>query len=331
MNRPQRFRGLATDPGVQRKTSKAVIQRENKPKGPRLEEQFESICTAPVAPKDQRKVSLMRLVGRAHWENNRSSTEHQMSEQTLQSLLAERVTAFANSDKPVEIIDEQVKKMFISVIDNCFGRYGDMGKQVEEAIKSALPANLTEIFELTRYNAMIAAALKEKWENSGVEADMVRLAQKQIDEVLNKDALPEVISLQDLLEAFVEDHKESAAEEHWEAPDIRFQPSDYGGLHIYFDKKPKDHGISTYSRSTERSEYMLDNAIHISFDRYGKDRNEKGHEVGSVYAAKIDNEKISQTLKFRSPFEKMVAALYFGKSKIIVDCDEDEFSYGIYD
>ncbi|MBX9404557.1 hypothetical protein K5E40_02560 [Pseudomonas baetica] len=41
MNRPQRFRGLATDPGVQRKTSKAVIQRENKPKGPRLEEQLE--------------------------------------------------------------------------------------------------------------------------------------------------------------------------------------------------------------------------------------------------------------------------------------------------
>ena len=41
MNRPQRFRGLATDPGVQRKTSKAVIQRENKPKGPWLEEQFE--------------------------------------------------------------------------------------------------------------------------------------------------------------------------------------------------------------------------------------------------------------------------------------------------
>ncbi len=254
-----------------------------------------------------------------------------MSEQTLQALLAERVTAFANSDKPVEIIDEHVKKMFTSVVDNCFGRYGDMGKQVEDAIKAALPANLTEIFELTRYNALIAAALKDKWENSGVEADMVRLAQKQIDEVLHKDALPEVISLQDLLEAFVEDQKEEAAEEHWEAPDIRFQPSDYGGLHIYFDKKPKEHGVSSYSRSSERSEYMLDNAIHISFDRNGKDRDEKGREVGSVYAAKIENEKIRQTLRFRSTFEKMVAALYFGNSKIIVDCDEDEFSYGIYD
>jgi hypothetical protein len=62
MNRPQRFRGLATDPGVQRKAPRTVIQRENKPKGPRLEEQFESIRTAPVAPKDQRKVSLMHLV-----------------------------------------------------------------------------------------------------------------------------------------------------------------------------------------------------------------------------------------------------------------------------
>lgn len=254
-----------------------------------------------------------------------------MSEQTLQALLAERVTAFANSDKPVEIIDEHVKKMFTSVVDSCFGRYGDMGKQVEEAIKAALPANLTTIFELTRYNAMIAAALKEKWESSGVEADMVRLAQQQIDEVLNKDAMPEVISLQALMEAFVDDHKESAAEEHWEHPDIRFQPSDYGGLHIYFDKTPKDHGASTYSRSSERSEYMLGNAIHISFDRNGKDRDEKGQEVGTVYSAKIDGEKISQTLRFRSPFEKMVAALYFGSSKIVVDCDEDEFSYGIYD
>jgi hypothetical protein len=38
MNRPKRFRGLATDPGAQRKAPRTVIQRENKPKGPRLDE-----------------------------------------------------------------------------------------------------------------------------------------------------------------------------------------------------------------------------------------------------------------------------------------------------
>ena len=251
-----------------------------------------------------------------------------MSEQTLQQLLAERVTAFANSDKPVEIIDEHVKKMFSSVIDNCFGRHGEMGKQVEGAIKSALPANLSTVFELTRYNDMIAKALKDKWETSGVEADMVRRAQEAIDEVLTKDQMPEVISLQDLLEEFVDDHKESAAEEHWERPDIRFQESEYGGLHIYFDKKPKEESLHS---SRERSEFSLDNAIHISFDKRGKDRDDQGRQVGTVYAARIDSEKISQTLRFRSKFEKLLAALYFGASKILVDCDEDDFSYGIYD
>ena len=276
----------------------------------------------------KRNFSLMHLVTRVHWENNRTSTEHQMSEQTLQQLLAERVTVFAASDKPVEIIDDHVKKMFTSVIDNCFGRYGDMGKQVEEAIKAALPANLSTVFELTRYNDMVANALKEKWENSGVEADMVRRAQEAIDEVLKKDQMPDVISLQDLLEAFIDENKESAAEERWERPDIRFQESEYGGMHIYFDKKPKEE--SPYS-SRDRSEYSLDNAIHISFDKRGNDRDEKGRQVGTVYAARIDNEKIGQTLRFRSKFEKLLAALYFGASKILVDCDEDEFSYGIYD
>jgi hypothetical protein len=276
---------------------------------------------------EKRNFSLMHLVTGALGKQP-TSTEHHMSEQTLQALLAERVTAFAAGDQPAAIIDEHVKIMFTKVIDSCFGRHGDMGKQVEEAIKSALPANLTTVFELTRYNDMIAKALKEKWETSGVEADMVRRAQEAIDEVLTKDQMPEVVSLQDLLEAFIDDHKESAAEERWEQPDIRFQESEYGGLHIYFDKKPKEE--SPYS-SRERSEYNLDNAIHISFDKRGKDRDEKGREVGSVYAAKIDNEKISQTLKFRSEFEKMVAALYFGSSNILVDCDEDDFSYGIYD
>jgi hypothetical protein len=162
--------------------------------------------------------------------------------------------------------------MFTKVIDSCFGRYGEMGKQVEEAIKAALPTNLSTVFELTRYNDMIAKALQDKWENSGVEADMVRRAQEAIDEVLSKDQMPEVISLQGLLDAFVEEHKENAAEERWERPDVRFKESEYGGLHIYFDKKSK--GESSYS-SRERSEYSLDNAVHISFDKRGKDRDEK--------------------------------------------------------
>jgi hypothetical protein len=49
MNRPQRFRGLATDPGVQRKAPEAVIRQTGIVVGKNI---LGKIRTAPVAPKD---------------------------------------------------------------------------------------------------------------------------------------------------------------------------------------------------------------------------------------------------------------------------------------
>jgi hypothetical protein len=49
MNRPQRFRGLATDPGVQRKAPKAVFWRT----GSRLEEQSEFCQSLPPVESDR--------------------------------------------------------------------------------------------------------------------------------------------------------------------------------------------------------------------------------------------------------------------------------------
>jgi len=57
MDRPQQSRGVATAPGAQRKAPRSVIQRENKLKGPRLEEQQDlSQRPTPVAGR-----------GRFHW------------------------------------------------------------------------------------------------------------------------------------------------------------------------------------------------------------------------------------------------------------------------
>ena len=39
---------------------------------------------------------------------------------TLQQLLSERVTAFADSDRPREIIDKAVEAMFVDVIKDAF-------------------------------------------------------------------------------------------------------------------------------------------------------------------------------------------------------------------
>ncbi|HEP9081603.1 TPA: hypothetical protein VDV02_006503, partial [Pseudomonas aeruginosa] len=43
-----------------------------------------------------------------------------MSQQTLQDLLAERVTLYAASDRPRELIDEGIDKMFKEVVSDAF-------------------------------------------------------------------------------------------------------------------------------------------------------------------------------------------------------------------
>ncbi|WP_349616958.1 hypothetical protein [Azotobacter salinestris] len=255
-----------------------------------------------------------------------------MTQQTLQALLCERVSEFAASDRPRELIDAGIEKLFKEVVDDAFRSYGDLGKAVKEAVKAAMPANVSDMFELTRYNALVANALREKWASSGIEADMLRRAQEAMDELLTKDPLPAVVSLRDLLEAFVEEHKEKAAEEHWEEPEIRFQESEYGGLHVYFDKEPENsHRGSGYLSRDRRLEYQLENALHMIFDRDTPEKDEKGHAIGRVYSAQLEGEPIGKKFTIRSKWGRLVAALYFGAAKVVVDCDEHDFSYGLYD
>ena len=177
--------------------------------------------------------------------------------QTLQQLLTERVTAFANGDRPREIIDKAVEAMFVDVIKDAFRSYGDLGKAVQEAIKAALPANVSDMFELTRYNALIANALREQWMNSGIEADMLRRANKAMAEALKDEAIPSRVSLRELLTEFVDQHKDDAAQNQWEHPEIRFRDSEYGGMHIFFDPEPesshRDSGL--FSRNKERGDW----------------------------------------------------------------------------
>lgn len=245
-----------------------------------------------------------------------------MEQLTLQQLLADRVTVFANSDRPREMIDAGIEKLFKEVVDDAFRGYGDMGKAVKEAVKAALPANISDMFELTRYNALIANSLREQWLNSGVEADMLRRANEALAEALKDDLIPAQVSLRELLEEFVDCHKEEATENQWEHPEIRFRASDFGGLHIHFDAEPEEaHCRGGYGRS-ERSDWSLKNRICVHAE---------GDLAGKVYSAQIDENPIGKDFAIRSRWERLIAALYFGAAKLVIDCDQDDFSYGIYD
>lgn len=244
------------------------------------------------------------------------------NQQTLEQLLHERISLFTASDKPKEIIDEHVEKMFKSVIDSAFRTYGDMGRAVEEAIKAAMPGNVSEMVELARYNSLIVNAMKEKWAEAGVGDDMIRRTHAAIDEVMKGMEVPEFVSLRQLLEAFVENHAEEAMENGWEAPVISFEESETFRseyMHISFSKDPGDERYSRHSR---------DNRLHVRFE--GK--NEEGHHIAEAFSAEIEGRVMGRAMGvWSSEWERLLVALYYGGAKLVIDCDEDDFSYPCHD
>lgn len=261
-----------------------------------------------------------------------------MSDKSLQVLLAERVTAYAQSDRPSELIDAGIDKMFQSVVDDLFRSYGDFTKVVKEAMSAAMPANVGDVFELTKYNAMVASLLRQRWEQAAVESLILKTADKAISEVLTGEGLlTGEVSLKALLQSFVDDHKEEAARDRWSAPEIRFEEdSRYGSTHlsIYFDPEPEDEYLSRgYARSA-RNDYSLKHRISVRLtgeERPGASQWDSAVRLGEVYSARLDDKKVDLKMTVRSEWERMLASLYFGNAVLLVDCEPDDFSYGFDD
>ena len=260
-----------------------------------------------------------------------------MTQQTLEQLLTARVAEYASSDRPRELIDAGIDKMFKDVVDDAFRSYGDFAKAIKEAVKEALPANVSDMFELTRYNALVAEALRQRWEAAAVSETLMIKATAAIDEVLSNEFVSGEVSLRELLEAFVEDNKENAAEERWSRPEIRFEDGSVGSsefLHIYFDPEPEDSHRSAHPYlSSSRNNHGLSHALHVHIKgtRETEDHWRPREQFGDVYSAQLDQKKIAVDMRIRSKWERMLASLYFGNATLVIDCEPDDFSYGFDD
>jgi hypothetical protein len=243
----------------------------------------------------------------------------------------QRCAKFANSERAVEIIDKGIEKFMGDLVSDAFSTYGEFSKTTKEAFKAALPGNIDSVIDLSRYNAMIEQRLRDVFATSGIANDMVTKAESALKEAMDETLLPPIIKLSTLIEAFIDDNAEYAAEEQLETPDLRFKEDDrYGSRYVafFFDREKKER--SRYS-TQEHSEYSLKNHLHMrAIDGELLD----GHQVYEVYSATID-EKLIQCIVttncIRSKWEKMMFALFYGQSKICIDCDPDDYSYPCHD
>lgn len=260
-----------------------------------------------------------------------------MSQQTLQELLTERVGIYAQSERARELIDQGIESMFKEVVTDTFRSYGTFGKAVKEAVSAALPANVTNMFELQRYNALVANALRERWEAAALQSTVLDRAEKAIAEVMDGEGLLSgEVSLKDLLTEFVSAHRERAAEEHWNNPEIRFEETMSGRsefIYIGFDPEPEEsRNLSSWS-AEPRGTYSLKNSLHLHIvgERETGDTFRPTEQLAEVLSAKLDDKRIAVNMRIRTKWERMLASLYFGNAILVIDCDADDFSYGFDD
>lgn len=253
--------------------------------------------------------------------------QNQQPELTLSALLMQRCAMFANSEKAVEIIDKGIEKFMGDIVSDAFSTYGEFSKATKEAFKTALPGNIDSVIDLGRYNAMIEQRLRDVFATSGIANDMASKAENVLKEALDETLLPPIIKLSTLIEAFIDYNAEYAAEEQLEAPDLRLKEEDRYGSHyagFFFSREKKEE--SRYSTSTY-PEYSLKNHLHMrALDGELLD----GDQVYEVYSATIDDaliQRIVITDCIRSKWEKMMFALFYGQSKVCIDCDPDDYSY----
>lgn len=254
-----------------------------------------------------------------------------LASKTIAEVLAERITTFSTSEKMLEIIDKKIESCLTCVIDDALGRYSDFSKSATSAFKQALPGNIDSVIDLGRYNSMVQDRLRAVFASSGIANDMIAKAEKALKDAMQEELLPPVIKMSTLLEAFIECYAEEASEDRWERPDFRLKESDSylssTYQHFYFDKQKEER--SSYSR--ERSDYQLANRIDMrAIDGETID----GDQVYEVYSAQIEDRLIQHIVStdlINTKWEKMMFALYYGQSKICIDCDPDDYAYPWFD
>lgn len=259
---------------------------------------------------------------------------NQQPELTLSALLTQRCENFAASDKAVEMIDQGIEKMFKDLVSEAFRSYGDFGKLLTNAFKAALPTNISEVVDLPSYNSMVINSVREQWAASGVQSEMQQRVLELVKEFTNDEAVPKFIMASELWKAFIEDNRERAAEEQWECPQVFYEESEDMDGYFRIGLHPEQASSGRYGRSIDNA-YRCDFYLAFSPQQVREDHKStplihEGHPVYELYAGHVENNILGKkVISAYSRFDKLIQALYYGGSFLVMDQipDADEMTY----
>lgn len=252
-----------------------------------------------------------------------------MSEVIATSLaadIAKHCAEFEQSPEYAEMIRSHVKKLYDEAIKDTF-RWGAFPDSVKKALEQALPANITDIVDLPRYNLLMARTLAEQWEAEAVSDQAVKHMQDLVLKFTQEDVTPEFINASDLWAAYIAGYAEEALHEGWEAPHVVTTDED-GFFYIGMCKEPESS--SRYGGGKDKP-YHCDVYLgfHQATDKDRKAIKEGRYDTYTLFAGKLEHSDAlgKKPVQFRSKFEKLVGALYYGNSKLVLDDGGDDIYY----
>ncbi|WP_337025920.1 hypothetical protein [Pantoea anthophila] len=255
---------------------------------------------------------------------------------SLATAIAAHCSEFEKSPEFADMVRKHVTSLYEEAIKDTF-RWGEFPKAVKKALESALPANISELVDLPRYNLLMAKELAATWEGNAVSERLVTSMREHVVGFVKSHEVPKFIKASQLWQAYCDQHEEEAAQNGWESPQVVIDDERDGFFYIGFEKEPTTES-SSFRSSRKTSAYQCE--VFLGF-HHRVDRSERppvpvkedGHPVYSLFAGNLDGDALGKRpVQFRTEFERLVAALYYGDSLLVLDADDaDEICYpGVY-
>lgn len=265
------------------------------------------------------------------------TTEQQNNATGFASDIIKAMQEFQQSEAYGELIKKHIEKMVNDSLDTVFGYRGEYRTQFQQMLKDAMPNDISRMVDLAKYNTLFFQTLQATWADNALPDQVKKHAEKVVLDFAESFKIPEFITMTELIEAFIEENKEDAAQDGWERPYIFFKwnensyPSDNPSFGIGMEDHKEESRFSSYSTTKEKDHaFQFKNNLYFSSTKTEHD----GHKTYTLYSGRLGYTPLgnSEIKQFYSDFDKLVACLYYGGTKLVLDTEDlDDFYYPSYD
>ncbi len=209
------------------------------------------------------------------------------------------------AEKLSSILDKHINEAITSAVRDATGYDSEFRKGLKEQMKQALPHGLG-IDDVVKFQQVLNASLRDVLK--GANGDAISAALKEcVDEVMPD--VPAELKLSKLLE----EAREGFGKERHEPFYAFWEPTDYGGGRLYLDREERPSKGYGGHGSRESVKYNAEFNLAVNSE-------------GEVYSMRLCGKDLTPSSRptVITRLESILMAMYVGRTRLIVDMDDDE-------